>query len=325
MRLNIISIDLSVLSCEGNQGRLFASVLPQGGFFYNIRLKSPKFCFIATVITAGKCTLREKMIKPIFDYLINPSALSSHINAGMFLDSDSTTVFANEIRPLNFTIHRLWLLQIRADWKLPISDQAIGHPTPEQSGLSECLCKWSWVQVGGSWKSVLFPQLQGDENFIWSFQSCKATHSTPGCIIFLACSTILERLVIKDKNSRGFFKHKNYKKSGPFFDPLPFRLHAAFYSHLDTLVIVIILVFFLVLLFFKDCSLVKCFLKKQLNKGHPKCPVHSIKWLFMPFLLICTFHPEKPSYKSVLHPAEISMCFGTQFPSSPSLYIPVLI
>lgn len=178
---------------------------------------------------------------------------------------------------------------------------------------------WGLLEV------CLVSQLLGDELFTSSFQSCKATHSTPGYIIFLARCIMLEMLVIKDKNSWSFFKHKNHKKSGPFFDPPPFRLHAAFYSHLDILVIAIVLIFFLVLLFFRDCSLVKCFLKKQLKKGHPKYPVHSIKWLFMSFLLICTFHPEKPSYKSVLHPAEISVCLGTQFPSSPSLYIPVLI
>lgn len=56
--------------------------------------------------------------------------LSSYINGSMFLNTDSTTVFANEIRPLNFTVHWPWLLQIGADWKLPISDQTIGHPTP---------------------------------------------------------------------------------------------------------------------------------------------------------------------------------------------------
>lgn len=133
-------------------------------------------------------------------------------------------------------------------------------------GFFEYLCEWSWVQAGRSWEFVLFPQLLGHELFSWSSQSCKATHSTPGYIIFLACSIILEMLVIKDKNSWGFFKHKNYKKSGPFFDPLPFRLHAAFYSHLDILVITIILVFFLILLFFKDCSLMKCFLKNNWKK-----------------------------------------------------------
>lgn len=141
---------------------------------------------------------------------------------------------------------------------------------PEQSRLFEYLCEWSWVWAGGSWKSVLSCQLLGDELFIWSFQSRKATHSTSGCIIFLACSIMLEMLVIKDKNSWGFLKYKNYKKSGPFFDSPPFRLHAAFYSHLDILAIAIILVFFLILLFFKDFSLVKCFLKKTTEKRSSK-------------------------------------------------------
>lgn len=97
--------------------------------FYNIRYKSPKFCFTATVIPAGKGALCQKMIKPVLDYSINSSALSCCINGSMFLDPDSTTIFANEIRPLNFSTHRWWLLQIGADWKLSILDQAIGHPT----------------------------------------------------------------------------------------------------------------------------------------------------------------------------------------------------
>lgn len=82
------------------------------------------------MILAGKGTLCEKMIKPVFDYSVNPSTLSSNINRRMFLDPDSTTILANEIRPLNFTTQRSWLLQIGADWKLPISDQARGDPTP---------------------------------------------------------------------------------------------------------------------------------------------------------------------------------------------------
>lgn len=36
MRLNIISIDLSIMSYEGSQGGLFASVLPQGVFYFTI-------------------------------------------------------------------------------------------------------------------------------------------------------------------------------------------------------------------------------------------------------------------------------------------------
>lgn len=57
-------------------------------------------------------TLCEKMIKPVFDYLINPSTLSSYTNGSMFLDPDSTNILANEI---NFITPRSRLLQIKAN------------------------------------------------------------------------------------------------------------------------------------------------------------------------------------------------------------------
>lgn len=123
---------------------------------------------------------------------------------------------------------------------------------PEQSGLSRLWCEWSRVEGGGQSlgerKSVLFPQPLGYELFIWSFRTCKDTHSTKGYILSLACSIVLEVLVTKGKNSWGFFSMTIIKRSGPFFDPLPLRLHAALCSHLDTTTLAIILVSFRIFL-----------------------------------------------------------------------------
>lgn len=79
------------------------------------------------------------------------------------------------------------------------------------------------------------------------FRTCRATHSTPGYILSLACSIILEMLVIKGKNSWGFFSMKIIKNQD-LFDPLPFRMRAALCCPLDTITIAIILVSFSIFL-----------------------------------------------------------------------------
>lgn len=266
-----IQSQLTFLSCMWRKSRSFICFCPSSRcfLFYNIRLKSPKSSLPLWSQQGRVGTLCEKMIKPVFDYLINPSTLSSYTNGSMFLDPDSTNILANEI---NFITPRSRLLQIKANWKLPISDQPIWHPklVALSNMVSSSICVSDHESKLGAPETLsCFPscwEMSYLSDLFSLIKPVEATHSTPGYIIFLACSIILEILVIKDKNSWVFFELKNDKKSGPFFDPLPFRLHAAFYSHLDILAIGIILVFFLVLLFFKDWCLMKCFLKNNWKK-----------------------------------------------------------
>ena len=58
------------------------------------------FCFLVTVIPAGKGTLCENDDKPIFDDSANLSGIPSNKNGSKFCHSDSTTPFTSEFRPL---------------------------------------------------------------------------------------------------------------------------------------------------------------------------------------------------------------------------------
>jgi len=101
MKLSIISVDLSVSSSERDQEGLFVSVLPPGGFFTILEQKVQNFCFLVTVIPAGKGTLCKKMIKSFFGKSTNLSGIPSSINVSNFCNPNSTIPFTNEIRPLN--------------------------------------------------------------------------------------------------------------------------------------------------------------------------------------------------------------------------------